>query len=211
MLTSWAGFAASVVGWHAPTKVVDLGGVLNGMLLVSVGVFFISERDGFSPHARVTGWLKPGGKRSFALMLGLLLGSSVVMGLLAAYTSGSGFELEDALPLALVAPLYPLLYLSLGVVAGRATPLARLGEPAATRAGFVIATGLGIVLPRLLVQLMGGHDNRALVLALSPAEGMYLLMDGHARSGHLVLITLATALCTLQAWLVLASRDEARP
>jgi hypothetical protein len=211
MLTSWASLGASVVAWHAPSKIVEMATVLNGLLLVTVGMFFISERDGFSPHVRVTGWLRPGAKRSFGLMLGLLLGSSVVMGLLAVFTATGSRTDEEVLALGLATPLYPLLYLSLGVVVGRATPLARFGEPSATRAGFLVMTALGVVLPRLLVQLMGGHDNRALVLALSPVEGMFLLMDGRARFGHLALIALPTVLCTLQAWLTLRARDEARP
>jgi hypothetical protein len=193
-----------------------VGSVCTSLQLVLAGGFAISERDGFPPAFAKTGtWLKPGALRSFLLITALLTLCTVAWSVV--FESGTGNR--TVLRPLLSGPLYVALYLSLGVLAGRLSPLRRLGEPVATRVGFLIMTALGSALPPFIGLLMHEKPDDVVLNVLNPLVGMVneLEHSNHVRSyafgnkaGFLPVLGAATLLAAYLAWNVLSSRDRER-
>lgn len=183
--------------------------VFTSLFLVFAGVFCVSERDGWPRQAATGGWLKPGAYRSFLLIGALLLGSMLLWAFLWARARGHSDRGERAL---YGAAAYPLLYLSLAVLVGRLSPLRKLGEPIATRVGFVISVALGVVGSVVLSMLTDGKPEGRLPNALSPFVGMINLLErsGHQMSLALLALLVVAAVTTLAALVVLKARDEVR-
>jgi hypothetical protein len=184
------------------------GALLTSLYLVGAGLFAISERDGYSAHD-TGGWLgRPGASRSVALLFGLLVLEGVVW-CVCAYVVGAG---ERARRITLVAPLYPMLYLSLGVVIGRSPALKRFGETVATRAAFVGATAAGIALPMLASVTVGGRATDTGINLLNPIVGLVNFIDrGYDIDvGGVLLLVSAAGTFAMVALAMLRARDGER-
>lgn len=185
------------------------GQVLVCMFLALCGVFASSERDGWPKQVTLRGWLKPGAERSFWLVAVLLLVSTLMWGGL--WLAGAGSR-EKELRGILGACFYPLLYMSLGVLAGRLTPLKQLGEPRATRVGFVASVVLGTVISCVVALIVEGRADGRISNALNPLVGMANCLD---RSGDdmdiaIVVCGASTLLATFLAALTLRARNTVR-
>jgi hypothetical protein len=192
-----------------------VGSVCTSLQLVIAGGFAISERDGFPPAFAKTGsWLKPGALRSFLLITGLITVCTVAWSVV--FQQGSGNR--NVLHPLLAGPLYVVMYLSLGVLAGRLSPLRRLGEPVATRVGFIAVTALGSAVPPFLALLMGRHPDDTGLNLLNPLVGMVNQLDGSRhvsyglmnKVGDLPVLGAAALLAAFLAWTVLSARDLER-
>jgi ABC-type transport system involved in multi-copper enzyme maturation permease subunit len=192
-----------------------VGSVCTSLQLVLAGGFAVSERDGFPPaFANGAVWLKPGALRSFLLITALIVVCTLVWATV--FQSGTGNR--TVLRPMLAGPLYVVLYLSLGVLAGRVTPLRKLSEPIATRVGFVTVTALGSAVPPFIALLMRRETNDLQLNMLNPLVGMVNHLDGsrHAYSAlrasatGLPLLGAAALLAAFAAWTVLSSRDVER-
>jgi ABC-type transport system involved in multi-copper enzyme maturation permease subunit len=186
-----------------------VSGVFSALYLVIAGFFAVGEGDGWPRRFAGDGWLKPGALRSYLLVLALL-GVTGAGWLLLFFASGGGDRYQAAL---VCAPCYPLLYLSLGVIAGRLTPLRTLGEPRASRVAFSVLTALGIA-SSLVVGLLTHRVNSRPLHCLNPVFGLVQLLD-HPNDPALerpeVLALLgATGLAVAIAIAVLRARDLER-
>jgi ABC-type transport system involved in multi-copper enzyme maturation permease subunit len=183
-----------------------VGSVCTSLQLVMAGVFAVSERDGFPPaFASARTWLKPGAVRSFMLITGLIGVCTAAWAAVFKEGHGNG---DYLLPL-LAGPLYVVLYLSLGVLAGRLTPFKRMGEPLATRVGLVCVTALGIALPPFFAVLLHKDSDSRSLNVLNPLVGMVNYARSRTSFG-LPLLGAAALLAAFLAWTVLASRDVER-
>ncbi len=180
----------------------------SSLYLCAAGLFAVSEHDGYPPaFAHTRRWFKPGALRSFVLILFLLLVSTAAW--LAIFKAMGGSDAKH-LRLVLTPPLFVVMYLSLGVLLGRLTPLRGLGEPIATRAGFAIAVLLGLAVPMFL-SVLTGHDATYKELnVLSPVLGIASL-NGGARGERIVMLATACAvLFGFLAFTTLSARDVER-
>ncbi len=186
------------------------GQVLTCLFLAIAGGFCVSERDGWPRATAHRGWLKPGALRSFGLALALLLASSLVWGVLGA-TADRPFDPRHVRAFC-GAALYPAFYLSLGVVLGRWTALARLGEPVATRVAFLGAIVVGTALSMALAQLVHGRAVGGLMNTFNPFIGLANLLDnGNDDSTAIVLLLLVGTLAGMSfAVAALRERDQVR-
>ncbi len=207
---------AALFVWHdGDHTTAAVGHVLTTLYLVLVGVFVLSERDGWPAHAeRPSRWLEPGAWRGAQLLGALLLLSAVVWGALFAVDAAphvSSSELRR-LRVILGATAYAFLYLSGGVLLGRWSPLRHGGEPAATRTGFVLALCLGFVGSTLLSLLSTRRFDRPLPNVLNPVFGLVGLAEGRRSDPGLMLLGLgaAAAVATLAAGLTLRARHRER-
>jgi hypothetical protein len=107
---------------------------------------------------------------------------------------------------------YPALYLSLGVLLGRLTPLRRFGEPVATRVGFLIAVIVGVAGSVALSFVFENRGNGKVINALNPIVGLVNLLDrsGSELDAALVLLSASALLAVFLAAVVLYGRDEVR-
>jgi hypothetical protein len=204
------GVAAFVLN-EGDARTAAAGSILTSLFLAACGVFAISERDGFPARFAGTGWLKPGALRSYWLVVGLLVLSTVVWGTLwelAGGRSGSARHLRALL----AAPLYSLLYLSAAAFFGRVTVLRKAGEPLASRIAFGMTVLLGSVVPPIIAMLGGGRGNDMAVNSLNPVVGMvnHVERSGHDIDGALVFLGAVTLLFVFLASAVLGSRDGVR-
>ncbi|MBK7859216.1 MAG: ABC transporter permease [Archangiaceae bacterium] len=203
--------AGAFVAWLADggDAIGAVVGEVCGCIYLSVaGVFAISEHDGFPPaFAREPGWSKPGALRSFILLVGLLaLGTAGC--LLLAHLMGS-HELKYQRVL-LAAPMFVVLYLSLGVLLGRLTPLKVLTEPVSTRFGVLVALVLGTLVPMLLSLMVHGRANDRDLNLLSPLLGLSAINNGDRGALTLRLVGACALFFGFLAWTVLAARDTER-
>ncbi len=188
-------------------QAATLAALFSSLYLVGVGVFAISERDGY-PSLASGGWVtRPGAARSVAVLFALLALVAVVWGVVVVVVGGS----DRYWRVVLVAPLYPMLYLSLGVVVGRSHLLVtRFGETVATRAGFVTATAVGITFPPLFSIMVGGRPNDVGPNLFNPIIGLVNFIDhGYdiGMPGVLVLVS-AAGTFAMVALAMLKARDE---
>ncbi|MFO0601264.1 MAG: ABC transporter permease [Myxococcaceae bacterium] len=189
------------------------GQIVTMFLLTCIGPFCISERDGWPVTAASGGWLKPGALRSFLLILTLMVASSVMWSFCFSNGRSSSWGSDDKHVRAMIGALaYPVMYLSFGVILGRLSPLKRLGEPVATRAGFILSVVLGVVLSLLVSLLLDNRANSRLFNALNPVVGLVNLVD---RSGSDLdaAVTFASAVALLAVFVALMTlwtRDEVR-
>ncbi len=197
------GFAVAALG-RDHRDVATGGSILTSLHLVVCGAFAISERDGFSrAFARSRSFFKPGAVRGFLLILALLFVCTLAWEVLNNPASSGNYH-----SLLLACPLYVVLYLSLGVLAGRWTPLRHLGEPLATRIGFAGVTFLGSTVPPFLAVLAQKDTNDRAINFLNPLIGVV----NNGRYGpdmHNGLAILGTCalLAAFLAWATLSARD----
>ncbi len=189
------------------------GQVITCFFLCLAGVFCISERDGWPRQTSSQGHFRPGALRSFLLVLGLLLLSTVVWGVMIANSTrgslgGSGREVRGWL----AAATYPVLYLSLAVVMGRGTPLRRLGEPVATRVAFLGSVVVGVVLSAALSAVVDGRPTGKTMNALNPLVGLInQLESGSSELENLLAFAIvAASSMAVAALAMLHLRDEVR-
>jgi hypothetical protein len=184
-----------------------------GVLLAFAGTFAISENDG-APRAWANrgGWLRPGAFRSYVLVLVLALVSTAVWA--AVFPSLSGHDSGGRrLNVVLAGSAYALFYLSLAAVLGRATPLARLGEPVATRAAMLGLVVAGTVISPLLALVASGRADRVPWNVFNPLLGIINFADrARGDEGRDLMLTLYafTAMAVVAACVVLKSRDGVR-
>ncbi|MBX7099053.1 MAG: ABC transporter permease [Myxococcaceae bacterium] len=200
--------AAVVVGDRR--EVPAAGSIVSALLLFVYGFFAASQPDGASKAQRTGRWLStPGGSRGFAVMV-LLTGLSLAGYLaLAVLPLGLGSTMgERATRLLIAAPCYALLYVAIGTWLGRVTPLARLGEPRASRIAILGSTFLGVVAPVVTSLLFSRREDGVLINALNPIVGMANLDRNRGNeSPALGLLVVATVVATAMAWVALKSRD----
>ncbi|MBL8915882.1 MAG: hypothetical protein JNM17_34605 [Archangium sp.] len=189
------------------------GQIVTCLFLTGCGVFCISERDGWPLQANSGGWLRAGAMRSFLLVLGLLAASTLLWGfLMMKARGGTHFSADKPMRALVGAFIYPAMYLSLGAIFGRVTPLRRLGEPVASRVGFILAVVLGVLFSVLLSFLVDGRPDGKITNALNPLVGMVNFVDRSSRDLDVALMAAVTVglLCIVSALFVLAYRDRER-
>ena len=186
------------------------GQVVTSFFTTIAGAFCISEADGWPRQASTGGWLKPGAVRSFWLGIALLVLSAVMWGFL--YRSRGASWSDKNFRGIVGAFCYPALYLSLGVLIGRLTPLRKFGEPVATRVGFIASVVVGIVASMALALMFEGKPGGRLMNVLNPVVGLLNFLDhgGSEFDAALVLLCAVTVLTVFLAAVVLHARDEAR-
>jgi len=186
------------------TEVILVASVVTSLLLLVVGFFSFSECPGFPRATAGDAHRRPGAFRSAKLTLFLLVVSGGV-NFAVAFS-----DRHRATGLTIAAPSFVALYLSLGVMLARLTPLKRLGARQATRLGFLAATGLGIAVPTLVSLLVEQRPDRGPVTLLNPLFGMVRFIDrSHLEAEAAVLAALAL-LVSLIALLLLYAEDGAR-
>ena len=187
------------------------GQVLTSFFFTIAGAFCISEADGWPRQAAAGFWLKPGGARSFWLALLLLLLSALMWGLLISGHTETD-SIERALRGTLAAFAFPSLYLSLGVLLGRLTPLRHLAEPVATRVGFMLSIVVGVVGSIALSLAFDGRPAGKVMNVLNPLVGLLHFIDGSGAelNSGLVLLGALTAMAVFLASVVLHERDQVR-
>lgn len=188
------------------------GQIITCLFLTGCGAFCISERDGWPLQANSGGWLRAGALRSFLLVLGLLVASTALWGFLMVKARGGWHFSEKQTRALLGALVYPAMYLSLGAIAGRVTPLKRLGEPISSRLGFIIAVVLGTLLSVLVSFVADGRPDGKIANALNPLVGMVNFIDRSSRDLDVALMGAISVslLCTVSALFVLSYRDRER-
>ncbi|PZR04438.1 MAG: hypothetical protein DI536_34335 [Archangium gephyra] len=184
------------------------GQILICMFLALCSIFASSERDGWPRQAATGGLLKAGAERSFWLMVVLVAASTAVWGGLWWQGGGSERELRGLL----AAAFYPLLYMSLGVIVGRLSPLRRLGDPRATRVAYFLMLTLGVVLSVVFSLVVDGRVEGRVANSLNPLIGMvnFLERSSSEMNTALVVCGSTTVLALFLAALTLRSRDEVR-
>jgi hypothetical protein len=186
--------------------------VVTSFFFTIAGVFCVSEGDGWPRQAATGGWLKPGAVRSFWLALGMLGGSAALYGFLYFTRTNSGDFSEKAFRGIVAAFAYPAMYLSLAVLIGRLTPLRKLGEPAATRIGFVLSVVFGVAASMAAALVVEGRVSGKTMNALNPLVGMVNFLDSSSSKldPALGMLCAVTMLCTFLAAVLLHGKDEVR-
>src|SRR5206468_3227565 len=154
----------------------SVGSVASSIHLAFAGLFAVSERDGHLPvFARERAWARPGAVRGFLLTVALL--AVMTLGWFGLYRAMGGSSTQQVRSL-LAAPLFVVLYLSIGVLLGRVTPLRFFGEPIATRAGVALGLVAGTGVPMFLAVLSGQQANEHELNVLSPLLGLAGINNG---------------------------------
>ncbi|MBL8950162.1 MAG: ABC transporter permease [Myxococcaceae bacterium] len=208
LATVVAGISAVVVD-HGDKVASSVGSVGSALYLCLAGLFAVSEHDGFPPaFARTRRWFKPGALRSFTMLVLLLMSSTAVW--FAIYVAFSGGREAKYERIVLAPPLFVVLYLSLGVLLGRLTPLRGLGEPIATRTGFALAVVLGTAVPMFLSVMTGHHAEYKELNVLSPLLGIASINGGARGERVMILAGVSALLFGFLAYTTLSSRDVER-
>lgn len=195
---------AAPVVLGADEDVASAASVPLSLVLLVAGFFAFSELPGYPAGSASMGFARPGAFRSAAVVLGLLGLTALATGLV------TGIASHRTMGLALAAPSYVALYLSLGVLLARLTPLARLGPRYATRLGFAIATTLGIVGLTLVSVIADERADKGPGWLLNPMFGMVRFASrGNVGFEAVVLFGIA-ALVSVVALLMLFAEDEVR-
>jgi hypothetical protein len=190
-----------------------MGQLFTAFFLTVVGPFCISEADGWPPRAGASSfYARPGALRSFLLIMGLLILTTLMWGFLQTSSRSVGSMSEKEARALFGALVYPVMYLSLGVLVGRLTPLRRFGEPVATRVGFVLAVVLGVGLSMMAGLLVDGRASSKLMNALNPIVGLVNFIDrsGSDLGSALLLASAVALLAGFLATLTLSARDLER-
>jgi purine-cytosine permease-like protein len=178
--------------------------VLVSLLLLVVGFFSFSERPGFPKATAADGYRRPGAFRS-ALMTVTLLAVSGAVFFAVAYS-----DRHRATGLTIAAPSFVALYLSLGLMVARLTPLKRLGAPQAMRIGFLAATALGIAVPTILSLLTDHRPDRGPAWVVNPLFGMVRFIDRSHLEAEAALLGALALLMTFLALMLLHGEDGVR-
>lgn len=202
---------AGLVAWLGDSA--DEKGPLAGSLLMALhlgiaGIFAVSEPDGCPPAlSRVRRYFRPGAVRSFGVIVSLIAATTLAwFAMFRAFGGGPG-ENERRL---LVAPMFAVMYLSLGVLLGRLTPLRGLGEPLATRIGVVVALFLGTAAPMFISVLLGHRANSKGLNVLNPLLGI-TNFNGGLRGTRATWLVLSCAVgFGFLAFTTLSARDSER-
>ncbi len=178
-----------------------------GFYLVLVGLFAISESDGYPPHAPRGPLVRPGALRSFllvavllVLMAGTFVGCLRVVGL-------DGRALRSVVASA----AYPLLYLSLAVIVGRWRVFERFGVALATRVAFLSLVALGFIVPMLFCLFTGQQLNARGPNTFNPFLGLANFVDdvGFEFDWNLKVLAATALFAAGCATVVLSRRDGA--
>lgn len=205
--------AGGLLVFEARKEGAAVASALVALHLAFAGTFAISEHDGPPrAHQGRGGWLKPGALRGFLLVLVLAIVSTAVW--LAVFPSLDGGDSgERRMHVLLAAPAYALLYLALAAVLGRATPLARFGEPVATRAAMVALLAAGTIFPPIAAVVTGNRADETGWNVFNPLLGMVNFGERlHKSDGRELLLALGafTAMAVVAALAVLRARDKVR-
>ena len=207
------GLVAFVLEKGRPRDAVA-GQVITSFFFTIAGAFCVSEADGWPRQAATGFWLKPGAARSFWLAVVMLFLSALMWGLLIGDSSVSDDGNADgrAFRGTMAAFAFPTLYLSLGVLMGRLTPLRHLAEPVATRVGFILSVVVGVVASMALSLVFEGRANGKEMNALNPLVGLFNFIDrsGSELNSGIVLLGAVTLMAVFLAAVVLHARDEVR-
>jgi len=206
------GFAVFTTSSGKPIDAM-MGQLFTAFFLTVVGPFCISEADGWPPRAGASSfYARPGALRSFLLIMGLLILTTLMWGFLQTSSRSVGSMSEKEARALFGALVYPVMYLSLGVLFGRLTPLRRFGEPVATRVGFVLAVVLGVGLSMMAGLLVDGRASSKLMNALNPIVGLVNFIDrsGSDLGSALLLASAVALLAGFLATLTLSARDLER-
>lgn len=177
--------------------------ILVALVLLVVGFFAFSERHGYPNRVAHDGARRPGAFRSALATVGLLAVSAVVFGTL-------GLAHPRTSVAAIAGPAFVSLYLSLGFLVGRYTALRKLGSRVATRVGFFIATGAGIVLPPVLALIDHQRPDRGPAWLINPLFGMVRFLDHGGLEGEALVLAALSVLVTFVALLTMSGEDGAR-
>lgn len=183
--------------------------VIICMFLALVSIFASSERDGWPKQDSSGGWFfQAGAQRSFWLMVLLLAATTATWAGMWLRDSGAEKEFRGLI----AAGLFPLLYMSIGVILGRVTPLRQLGEPRATRVGYLFGLTLGVVVSVVISLVVDGKPDGRVANSLNPLIGMVNFLDrsGGEMNKALVACGAATFVATFIAAVILRSRDGVR-
>jgi hypothetical protein len=176
--------------------------VLNALALLAVGYFSISSRAAALHRTPRSFFDRPGALPSVVASFGLLAFSA------AAFFATNELREGRHGAATVAGPAFVMLYLSLGVIVSRLTPLARLGPVQSARVGFVVTTTLGIAVPTGIAIVTGDRVDRGLGWVFNPLFGMARFID---RSGHeeeVVVLAGAAVLAALVALIVLAAEAQ---
>lgn len=198
--------ATAFLVWQLEANVAvgAVGSVIASLLLLCVGFFSISELPGY-PHAtRDDGFARPGAFRSTVVAFGLLVFVGCV------FTVMLLTDEHRTTGLAIAAPAYVALYLSIGVIFARVTPLGRLGHRAATRLGFLVATVLGIAVPTALAIIDGSRPDRGPLWVMNPFFGMIRFIDRSHLEEEAIVLALVASMAAVVALMLLYGADEER-
>jgi len=198
--------ATALLVWllDAEVGVAAVGSVVGSLLLLCVGFFSISESPGYPRATRADGFARPGAFRSTVVAFSLLVFVGCV------FTVTLLTDSHRSTGLAIASPAYVVLYLSIGVVLARITPLGRLGHRAATRLGFLIATVLGIAVPTVLAMIDGSRPDRGPLWVMNPFFGMIRFVDRTHLEEEAIVLALVAAMAAVVALMVLYADDEER-
>jgi hypothetical protein len=197
-----AGFLIVVL--EAKGYVAAIVSVPNALALLVVGFFSISERPAVKHFGRAAWLEQPGPLRSTLVAFGLLTFSALVL-------SSTAARDGKHLAATIAGPSFIMLYLSLGLLAGRYSPLARLGPTHGARLGFVLMTALGIGLPSALALVTGDRIDRGLGWMFNPLFGMVRFLEKRNLEEEVLVLAGAAALAGVVALMQLFSEaPEAR-
>jgi len=202
-----AGVSAAFLD-HGDKVGPTIASVCGSLYLCLAGLFAVSEHDGYPPaFAHTRRWFKPGALRSFMVVLFLLALSTAAWFAIFKAMGGHDSKYQRTV---LAPPLFVVMYLSLGVLLGRLTPLKALGEPIATRTGFVVAVVLGLAVPMFLSVLTGHQADYKALNVLSPLLGVPSINGGSRGERIVVLASACAVLFGFLAFTTLSARDVER-
>lgn len=112
--------------------------------------------------------------------------------------------------LTVAAPSFVALYLSLGLLLARLTPLKRLGARQATRIGFFAATAFGIAVPTILSLVANNRPDRGPAWLVNPLFGMVRFIDRSHLEAEAGLLGAIALLVTFVALMLLYGEDGVR-
>ncbi len=144
--------------------------------LFFVGTFVASDHDGMARSLWLRGppsLLKPGALRGFRLVILCFGGVAIVFSLL----QGTVGMSEKRLAVALAAPAYGALYVSLPMILGRLVRSSPGQRPVLTRVLAVALFVLGAGGPPLFSALFGGEADAPAINVLNPVVGLANLAD----------------------------------
>ncbi len=177
---------------------------LGALVLLVIGFFAFSERPGFPKSAVRDGVGRPGAFRSAFATVALLVLSGAV------FAPVAGLHHQRAAVTAVAAPSFVSLYLSLGYLVGRFTPLRRLGTRASTRLGFFIATALGVAVPSGVALMTNARVDRGPLWPLNPVFGFFHFVDSTGNEEEVFVLAALTLLATFVALLSMFGEDGVR-
>lgn len=196
--------AALVVVLDGHLEVIIVASILVSLLLLVVGFFSFSECPGFPKATAADGVRRPGAFRS-ALMTVVLLAVSGAVFFAVALS-----DRHRSTALTVAAPSFVALYLSLGLLLARLTPLKRLGARQATRIGFFAATAFGIAVPTILSLVANNRPDRGPAWLVNPLFGMVRFIDRSHLEAEAGLLGAIALLVTFVALMLLYGEDGVR-